>query len=148
MMSRSERTSTTIWSEDICERRGVSRDEALELWLLLQQGKRDEITCLFQNNQIAERINGIRFAAGFTLVILLSGCATHKPAVSSKQAAYPITNGLHLKFHAATLVPDAMPAEYSYEPAKGKRGSAKEALTDAAEFGLGSPALEIGRAHV
>lgn len=29
--------------EDICERRSVSRDESLELWLLLQQGKRDEI---------------------------------------------------------------------------------------------------------
>jgi hypothetical protein len=30
-------------SESICERRGVTRDEALELWLLLQQGRRDEI---------------------------------------------------------------------------------------------------------
>jgi hypothetical protein len=29
--------------EDVCERRGVSREEALQLWLLLQQGKRDEI---------------------------------------------------------------------------------------------------------
>jgi hypothetical protein len=29
--------------EDICERPGFTRDEALELWLLLQQGKRDEI---------------------------------------------------------------------------------------------------------
>lgn len=29
--------------EDICERRGVTRDEALGLWLLLQNGKRDEI---------------------------------------------------------------------------------------------------------
>jgi len=29
--------------EDVCQRRGVSRDEALELWLLLQQGKYDEI---------------------------------------------------------------------------------------------------------
>jgi hypothetical protein len=29
--------------EDICERRGVPREEALELWLLLLQGKRDEI---------------------------------------------------------------------------------------------------------
>ena len=29
--------------EDISERRGVSRDEALDLWLLLQEGKRDEI---------------------------------------------------------------------------------------------------------
>jgi len=29
--------------EAICERRGVSQDEALELWLLLQQGKTDEI---------------------------------------------------------------------------------------------------------
>ena len=28
---------------NICERRGVTRDEAIELWLLLQQGKRDEI---------------------------------------------------------------------------------------------------------
>jgi hypothetical protein len=26
-----------------CERRGGTRDEALELWLLLQQGRRDEI---------------------------------------------------------------------------------------------------------
>jgi hypothetical protein len=30
-------------SENICQRRGVSRDEALELWLLLQRGKHDEI---------------------------------------------------------------------------------------------------------
>lgn len=29
--------------EDICECRGVTRDEALQLWLLLQQAKRDEI---------------------------------------------------------------------------------------------------------
>jgi len=98
---------------------------------------------LFQRNQIAEGIHGIRVAAGFTLLILLSGCATHKPAVSSKQAAWPITNGLHLKFHAITLAPDAVPAEYSYEPGKGKRGSAKEAITDAAEFGLGGPALAV-----
>ena len=27
----------------LCERRGVTREQALELWLLLQQGKRDEI---------------------------------------------------------------------------------------------------------
>jgi hypothetical protein len=30
-------------SNDICQRKGVSRDEALELWLLLQRGKHDEI---------------------------------------------------------------------------------------------------------
>jgi hypothetical protein len=29
--------------EDICERQGVTREESLQLWLLLQQGKRDEI---------------------------------------------------------------------------------------------------------
>ena len=29
--------------EDICERRGVTREESLDLWLLLQQGRRDEI---------------------------------------------------------------------------------------------------------
>jgi hypothetical protein len=29
--------------EDICERRELTRDDALELWLLLQQGRRDEI---------------------------------------------------------------------------------------------------------
>ena len=29
--------------KDICERRGVTREEALELWLLLQQVRRDEI---------------------------------------------------------------------------------------------------------
>jgi hypothetical protein len=30
-------------NETICERRGVSRADALELWLLLQRGARDEI---------------------------------------------------------------------------------------------------------
>ena|SRR5687767_6862266 len=29
--------------KDICQRRGLTRDEALELWLLLQRGRRDEI---------------------------------------------------------------------------------------------------------
>jgi hypothetical protein len=29
--------------EKICDRKGVAREEALELWLLLQRGKRDEI---------------------------------------------------------------------------------------------------------
>jgi hypothetical protein len=29
--------------KEICQRKGVSRDEALELWILLQKGKRDEI---------------------------------------------------------------------------------------------------------
>lgn len=29
--------------ENICQRRGVTRGEALDLWLLLQRGKRDEI---------------------------------------------------------------------------------------------------------
>lgn len=28
---------------NICERQGVSKEESLELWLLLQQGRRDEI---------------------------------------------------------------------------------------------------------
>ena len=28
---------------EVCRRSGVSRDQALELWLLLQQGRRDEI---------------------------------------------------------------------------------------------------------
>ena len=28
---------------DICRRTGVSREEAMELWLLLQEGRRDEI---------------------------------------------------------------------------------------------------------
>lgn len=30
-------------SEVICQRRGVTRDQALDVWLLLQQGRRDEI---------------------------------------------------------------------------------------------------------
>jgi uncharacterized protein YidB (DUF937 family) len=30
--------------EDICQRTGVSRNEALELWQLLQRGKHDKIT--------------------------------------------------------------------------------------------------------
>lgn len=30
-------------TEEVCQRRGVSRDEALELWILLQQARRDEI---------------------------------------------------------------------------------------------------------
>ena len=99
--------------------------------------------CPLPRRQTAEGIYGIPFATGLTMLLLLSGCATQKPSMPSSQVGWQITNGLHLKFRAATLVEDAMPAEYSFEPGKGKRGSAKEAITDAAEFGLGGPALAV-----
>src|SRR5262245_48108088 len=40
-------------STNIGELRGVSRDEALELWQLLQQGRRDEITQRFSRQNKA-----------------------------------------------------------------------------------------------
>src|SRR5215471_8761611 len=50
--------------------------------------------CLLHRNQIAQGINGIRVAAGLTFLILMGGCSTHKPSVSSRQAPLPITNRL------------------------------------------------------
>jgi hypothetical protein len=35
---------------EICRRHGVSTDDALELWLLLQHGRRDEIKRRMSNN--------------------------------------------------------------------------------------------------
>jgi hypothetical protein len=46
-----------------------------------------------------------------------------------------------LQFRAAVLADDTTPATYSFQEAKGKLGSTREALSDAAEIAVGGPAL-------
>jgi len=77
------------------------------------------------------------------LIVLFSGCATREPTISSTPGTLPLTNGLHLQFRAAALVGDTTPAEYSFQKAKGKLGSTKEGLSDAAEIAVGGPALGV-----
>ena len=55
----------------------------------------------------------------------------------------PLTNRLNVQFQAAVLASDSAPATYSFQEAKGKLGSASEALSEATEIALGSPALGV-----
>src|SRR5436309_15948753 len=77
------------------------------------------------------------------LLVLLTGCATHQPALSSAPGALARTNGLSLPFRTAILARDSTPATYSFQKAKGKLGSAREGLSDAAEIAVTGPALGI-----
>jgi len=76
-------------------------------------------------------------------LVVLSGCATRQPAISSAPGALASTNGVSLPFRAAVIARDSTPATYSFQKARGKLGSAKEGLTDAAEIAVTGPALGI-----
>ena len=77
------------------------------------------------------------------LALLLSGCATHQPAVSSPPSALERTNGLHIQFGIAALARDSKPATYTFQKARGKLGSAKAGFSDAAELAVGGPAFSV-----
>jgi len=76
-------------------------------------------------------------------LVVLSGCATRQPAISSAPGALASTNGVSLPFRTAVIARDSTPATYSFQKARGKLGSAKEGLTDAAEIAVTGPALGI-----
>jgi len=75
------------------------------------------------------------------LLVLLSGCATQQPAISSGPGALGRIKGLSTQFHVAALAGDATPATYSFQQAKGRLGSAREGFSDAAEIAVTGPAL-------
>jgi hypothetical protein len=74
------------------------------------------------------------------LALVLSGCATHQPAISSASSVLNRTNAFHIQFGIAALARDSKPATYSFQKARGKRGSAKEGFSDAVELAVSGPA--------
>ncbi len=83
----------------------------------------------------------LRHLAG--LALLVSGCATHQPTISSRPSALERTNGLHIRFGVAALARDSRPATYSFQKASGKLGSAREGFAEAAELAVGGPAFSV-----
>src|SRR6266567_4666373 len=77
------------------------------------------------------------------LLVLLSGCATQQPTISSGPGALGRIKGLSTQFHVAALAGDATPATYSFQQAKGRLGSAREGFSDAAEIAVTGPALGV-----
>lgn len=77
------------------------------------------------------------------LALLLIGCATRQPAVSSPDSSLSQTGGLHIPFKVAALERDSRPAAYSFQKARGKLGSAREGFTEAAELAVGGPAYSV-----
>src|SRR2546422_6206965 len=77
------------------------------------------------------------------LLVLLSGCATQQPAISSAPGALGPIKGLSPQFRVAVLASDPTPATYSFQQAKGKLGSAREGFSDAADIAVTGPALGV-----
>src|SRR3974390_286466 len=68
---------------------------------------------------------------GFTgLALLASGCATDKGALSSASAGGDSTEPQPCRFGTVALLQEFTPATFSYQKAKGKRGSVKQAFID------------------
>ena len=76
-------------------------------------------------------------------LVLLSGCAAQQPAISSAPGALGPIKGLSPQFRVALLAGDPTPATYSFQPAKGKLGSAREGFSDAADIAVTGPALGV-----
>jgi hypothetical protein len=78
------------------------------------------------------------------LSALLSGCATQKAAISSEPGSSPMAHGgLHFDFRTAVLTQNSTPAAWSFQPAKGKLGTPREAFYDFAEIAVGGPTLSV-----
>ncbi len=73
------------------------------------------------------------------LLILLSGCCTQHPTISTAPGAHGHSKESSLQFSVAALAGDSTPATYSFQQAKGKRGSAREGLLDSAEMAVTGP---------
>lgn len=74
------------------------------------------------------------------VLILLCGCATR----SGKAARGPgLEQPRVCAFGKVGIAPDSGPATFSYQKAKGKLGSVKEAILDSAELGLSGPGAGV-----
>lgn len=76
------------------------------------------------------------------MALLLCGCATQPQPIS--KVAWPTPVGAEpLRFTAMGLVSNSCPATFSFQKARGKLGSAKAELNEAAGLGLGAPVAGV-----
>lgn len=81
---------------------------------------------------------------GFTgLALMASGCASDKGSLSSASAGGDSTEAQPCRFGTIALADEFTPATFSYQKAKGKRGTVKQAFIDSAELGLSSPGAGV-----
>lgn len=73
--------------------------------------------------------------------LLLNGCVSKQPALSTVPGSQ--RPELSVQFKTAVLLPETAPASYSFQNAKGKRGSAKEGFSDAMELAVSAPAAGV-----
>ena len=77
------------------------------------------------------------------MAFLFSGCVTNKSSTAKRTGAWGTTEPGSCKFGTVTLVEDSRPASFSFQKAKGKLGSAKEAIWESAEMGLSGPGAGV-----
>jgi hypothetical protein len=77
-------------------------------------------------------------------LLLFSGCATHHEGVSNP-AAFSELSQPRAAYHFTriALEEDPTPAKFSFQKAKGKLGSARQAILDSAEMGLSGPGAGV-----
>jgi hypothetical protein len=97
--------------------------------------------CLAQMVSLARRSGFAQFAvlvlAG--LALLLSGCASHRSGTPNASGAAGFNEPQVSPFGTVEIADDSSPASFSFQKAKGKLGSAKDAIKDSAELGLSGP---------
>jgi hypothetical protein len=77
------------------------------------------------------------------LAMLANGCATDKGAVTSAYGRADSTEAQACRFGTVALAEEFTPATFSYQKAKGKRGTVKQAFVDSAELGLSGPVAGV-----
>jgi hypothetical protein len=73
---------------------------------------------------------------GIGTLALLSGCASHTGVSSNSPMVAGADEPYGSRFGTIALVEQLRPARFSFQKAKGKKGSAKEAILDSANLGL------------
>lgn len=88
--------------------------------------------------------SGVCVVLGFAgLTVLSSGCAADKGALTSASAGGSSTEAQVCQFGTVALAEEFTPATFSFQRAKGKRGTVKQAFIDSAELGLSGPGAGV-----
>ena len=86
-----------------------------------------------------------RLLSSAALAVLLTGCATPKDALSFSSS--PLMQGSPQDSRFGTLsiavIEESRPAMISFQKAKGKKGTVKEAIWNSAELGLSGPGAGV-----
>ena len=77
------------------------------------------------------------------LALLFSGCATQRGVVSTASGVSGFAEPQVSRFGTIAIAEESRAASFSFQKAKGKLGSAKEAILDSAELGLSGPGAGV-----